>query len=354
VGGSAADPMTDTRKAEPPSAAAQPPLWSAILEVQDPDGTRTRHPFRHPRMAVGRQRDNDLSLADEGVSHRHCEFVAEQGFFVARDLGSQNGTFLNERRVREAKLRDGDEVRIGKTRIRIALEGNVRRPERRGRGRAVGIVVGFAAAGAIWWWLAQRQASAMAAYLAAARQQPGGNACLVPQLDALEAVDAKIAGRSFGLVVDKGAVRLSGGDEALDRELSALYKRKLALYEETYRALMAAQAPRREAAEKLARSGRRLWTARGRKSAAFIDGLLQQNIEAVDELAQAVKQLGDDTAQLTATVDALLAPQPDPQTAEHLRVFRFRGDLRSARAACEDQNAQVMAGLSGALTALAE
>src|SRR5438132_11747125 len=77
------------------------PKWSAILDVQDPDGTRTRHPFRHPRIAVGRKRDNDLSLSDEGVSHQHCEFVSDQGFFVLRDLGSQNGTWLNDRRVGE-------------------------------------------------------------------------------------------------------------------------------------------------------------------------------------------------------------------------------------------------------------
>src|SRR5260221_12452372 len=178
--------MTDTRKAEPPSAASQPPLWSAILEVHDPDGTSTRHPFRHPRMAVGRQRDNDLSLADEGVSHRHCEFVSEQGYFVVRDLASQNGTFLNDRRVREAKLRDGDEVRIGKTRILISLEGNVRLPERRGRGRPIGVAVGFAAAGAIWWALAQRQAHLQSAYLAAVREQLSGGACVVSKFEALD------------------------------------------------------------------------------------------------------------------------------------------------------------------------
>jgi len=339
----------------PATPAREPhPAWSAILEVQDPDGTRTRHPFRHPRILVGRQRDNDLSLADDGVSHQHCEFVAERGFFVVRDLGSQNGTFLNERRVGEAKLRDGDEVRIGKTRIRIALEGNVRRPERRGRWQGVGVVLGFAVAGAVWWWLGQRQARLQAAYAAAAREQLDRSACAVPQFEALDAEDAKIAGRSFALAIDKGALRLSKEDESLDRELSSLYQRKRALEEDAWRALMAAQEPRREAVEKLARAGRRLWTARGRKSAAFIDGLLQERVQAVDELAQAVKQLGDDTAQLTATVDALLAARPDPQTAEHLRAFQFKTSLRAARAACAENDARVGAGVSGALKGLEE
>jgi hypothetical protein len=216
------------------------------------------------------------------------------------------------------------------------------------------VVLGFAAAGAVWWWLALRQGRAQAAYVAAAREQLGGAACSVPEFDALDAEDSKIAGRSFALALDKGAVRLSKEDEALDRELSSLYKRKLALEEDAWRALMAAQAPRREAVEKLARAGRRLWTTRGRKSAAFIDGLLQDRVQAVDELAQAVKQVGDDTAQLTATVDALLAARPDPQTAERLRAFQFKTNLRAARAACAEKDARARAGLSGALTGLAE
>jgi hypothetical protein len=230
----------------------------------------------------------------------------------------------------------------------------VRRPERRGRWRPLGVVLGFAVAGAVWWWLGQRQAHLQAAYVAAAREQLEGVACAVPQFEALDAEDARIAGRSLALTIDKGALRLSKEDEALDRELSSLYKRKLALEEDAWRALMAAQEPRREAVEKLARAGRRLWTAHGRKAAAFIDGLLQERVQAVDELAQAVKQLGDDTAQLTATVDALLASRPDPQTAEHLRAFRFKTNLRAARAACVEKDARASTGLSGALTALGE
>src|SRR4051812_3290093 len=178
------------------------PKWSAILDVQDPDGTRTRHPFRHPRIAVGRKRDNDLSLSDEGVSHQHCEFVSEQGFFVVRDLGSQNGTWLNEQRVEEARLRDGDEVRIGGTRIRIALEGKVKVPERRRRLRGLGVALGFLAAIGIWVLLARQQEEARTSYAALLRDQvAGADACHVPELDTLATVDEKLAGRSVALTL---------------------------------------------------------------------------------------------------------------------------------------------------------
>jgi FHA domain len=335
----------------PPRAQDAAPKWSAILEVRDPDGTRTRHPFRHPRMTVGRARDNDLSLADEGVSHRHCEFVAEQGYLLVRDLGSQNGTWVNERRTPQMRLRDGDEVRIGATRLGISLQGEVRRPERRRRGRALGIFLGLAAAGAVWLGLARRQDSMRAAYAAALREQVAGDVCKAPQFDALDAAAAELKGRSFALT---RGVKLSKEDEALDRELNAIYRRRLALCEEAYRALVTAQEERRQAVEKLSRKGARLWTAGGRRTAAYVDGLLQERTQAVDDLMAAVKQVGDDTAQLTASVDALFIPAPDAQTAEHLQTFRFRTDLRAARAACDQKAARVEAGLFGALTALGE
>src|SRR4051812_10782576 len=106
------------------------PRWSAILEVRDPDGTRTKHPFRHPSVSIGRKRDNDLMLSDEAISSRHCEFVSDNGFFVVRDLGSHNGTFVNGKRVVKdgLRLRDGDDVQIGETHIRVALQGQVKTP----------------------------------------------------------------------------------------------------------------------------------------------------------------------------------------------------------------------------------
>lgn len=329
------------------------PTWSAILEVQDPDGTRTRHPFRHPRTTVGRARDNDLSLADEGVSQKHCAFAAEQGYLVVSDLGSQNGTWVNERRLPLARLGDGDEVRIGGTRIRISLEGNARKPARRRPLGALGLVLGLAAAGAGWFLLAQRQEAMRAGYAAALRGELG-DACRAPSLDALEAAGAELDGRSFAFTLGRNGVTLSKEDRALDGALVEVYRRRLALCAEADRALVLAQEERRAALEKLSRAGARLWTASGRRTAAFIDQVLQERAQAVDELLAAVKLLGDDTAQLTAAVDALLGAQPDRQTAARLEAFRFRADLRAARAACEAQNARAEAALAGALSALSE
>jgi pSer/pThr/pTyr-binding forkhead associated (FHA) protein len=49
------------------------------------------------------------------VSRRHAEVVLDGRGYVVRDLGSNNGTFVNDQRVDETKLNDGDVVRLGLT-----------------------------------------------------------------------------------------------------------------------------------------------------------------------------------------------------------------------------------------------
>jgi hypothetical protein len=334
--------------------AQEAPKWSAILEVRDPDGTRTRHPFRHPRTAVGRRRDNDLALSDEGVSHRHCEFVSEQGYFMVRDLGSQNGTWVNEKRVGEARLRDGDEVRIGGTRIRVALQGKVRRPAARRGGKPLLIAALLAlAVAAAWWRIAAREADLRGRYAVLLRELAGSDPCATPAFQDLAAVDARIGGRSFALSLDKGQVRLSKPEEALDLELQSLYLRKRELFDEALRSLTLAQQTRRESAERLSRAGQRLWTGRDRKTAIWADGLLQDRLLAGDELIQSVQQLDDDTRALTGTIAAVLV-QKSPQLAEQLARFRFRADLRAATGACRAKSERDGAGLASALNALEE
>ena len=72
---------------------------------------------------VGRGEGCEVLLDDETVSREHCiiEVLAEKS--VLRDLGSMNGTTLNDKRVDEAELKDGDVIALGKTKITISLGG---------------------------------------------------------------------------------------------------------------------------------------------------------------------------------------------------------------------------------------
>jgi protein phosphatase len=68
------------------------------------------------RVTIGASGNCTLVLAgDEFVSSRHAEIQLTEFGFVLRDLDSTNGTFLNNKRIRQENLVDGDTVRIGTT-----------------------------------------------------------------------------------------------------------------------------------------------------------------------------------------------------------------------------------------------
>ncbi len=69
-----------------------------------------------PRLGVGREAGNAIRLHDTEVSRRHAEFRQnEGGNFTLTDIGSANGTFVNNQRITEAALQAGDHIQIGQT-----------------------------------------------------------------------------------------------------------------------------------------------------------------------------------------------------------------------------------------------
>lgn len=68
-------------------------------------------------VTIGRGRNADIQLLDDGISRLHCELRVEDGNVVVRDLASRNGTFCNGERVRNRPLADGDKIQVGRTTI---------------------------------------------------------------------------------------------------------------------------------------------------------------------------------------------------------------------------------------------
>jgi len=64
---------------------------------------------------VGREATNAIRLHDVEVSRRHAQVAHEEGQFQLIDLGSSNGTFVNEQRVDRHVLQSGDRVQVGRT-----------------------------------------------------------------------------------------------------------------------------------------------------------------------------------------------------------------------------------------------
>ena len=72
-------------------------------------------PLTKDRVIIGRLGESDIVLTDPGVSRRHAEVRQEDGEFVVVDLGSTNGTMVNEATIGERTLEEGDRITIGKT-----------------------------------------------------------------------------------------------------------------------------------------------------------------------------------------------------------------------------------------------
>ena len=70
-----------------------------------------------PDILVGRSRDNDLWIDDAEVSKRHARFRTTPAGLELTDLGSTNGTWVNDKRLEKEKgqlLRTNDGVRFGR------------------------------------------------------------------------------------------------------------------------------------------------------------------------------------------------------------------------------------------------
>jgi len=77
-----------------------------------------------PLTRLGRHPDSEISLDDITVSRRHAEVEHTPRGFVVRDAGSLNGTYVNQQRIDEALLQQGDELQVGKFRLVFFQKGD--------------------------------------------------------------------------------------------------------------------------------------------------------------------------------------------------------------------------------------
>lgn len=69
-------------------------------------------------VTIGRAQDADVPVRDILLSRKHCKLEPSgDGHWVVTDLGSKNGTYIGYRQIARHQLKDGDELRIGRTRV---------------------------------------------------------------------------------------------------------------------------------------------------------------------------------------------------------------------------------------------
>jgi FHA domain/zinc-ribbon domain len=93
------------------------PSAAGVLIVRSGPQAGMRIVLDKESFSLGRHPDSDVVFDDITVSRRHAEVDRRDVGYVVRDVGSLNGTYLNQERVEEAPLVSGDELQVGKFRM---------------------------------------------------------------------------------------------------------------------------------------------------------------------------------------------------------------------------------------------
>lgn len=92
--------------------------------------------FSQGRITIGRDPDSNVFLDNQVISRCHAVIECESDGVYLRDMESANGTLLNERPAKRERLKDGDQVRVGKFLLELSLPEDRRGAQGDGRPRA--------------------------------------------------------------------------------------------------------------------------------------------------------------------------------------------------------------------------
>lgn len=93
------------------------PSGHAILVVRDGEEEGQYFSLIDGVTTIGRSEDAVITLDDITVSRQHSEVHFNSGRYIVKDVGSLNGTYVNQRRIDVAELSQGDELQVGKFRF---------------------------------------------------------------------------------------------------------------------------------------------------------------------------------------------------------------------------------------------
>jgi diguanylate cyclase (GGDEF)-like protein len=107
--------------------AALSAVPSALMVVVHGPEAGVRFELHDGALVVGRSEEADLVLTDPAIAASHARLSQENGEWIVTDLGHATSTFVNDERVTEYALRDGDRVRLGRTILKLLSAGDIER-----------------------------------------------------------------------------------------------------------------------------------------------------------------------------------------------------------------------------------
>ncbi|MCX6112881.1 MAG: FHA domain-containing protein [Proteobacteria bacterium] len=115
----AAEVVFDNKKSKKEEEETMPEVISGYMfQVHIMNGPLEGGKFRFYRKSIIIGKTKDLWLPDTSASREHAEIsVYGNGVFKIKDLGSQNGTFINDLRIQMATFKETDVIKIGETNL---------------------------------------------------------------------------------------------------------------------------------------------------------------------------------------------------------------------------------------------
>jgi len=93
------------------------------IELAIKDNILKEFTFTQDIVEIGRVPTADIFIDNSGISRSHTRIERSAGGpYIVKDMGSTNGTFLNDRQVTEATLKHNDVIMIGKFSLRVILD----------------------------------------------------------------------------------------------------------------------------------------------------------------------------------------------------------------------------------------
>src|SRR5690606_13252122 len=108
------DEKTNVLSVSPLKAAQKrQPAYVTVFRTRDLASVGRMYKLGDGETSIGRSVDAQVHLEDDGISRKHTKIVASaDGTFQLVDLGSTNGTWLNERQIQTARLTHGALIQI--------------------------------------------------------------------------------------------------------------------------------------------------------------------------------------------------------------------------------------------------
>ncbi len=84
-----------------------------------------KYNLNRPQFIIGRSSKADIQIDQEAVSRNHCKIINTGKAILLRDMGSTNGTYINDELIDEYVLRDGDYIKVGRCIFKFLTGSNI-------------------------------------------------------------------------------------------------------------------------------------------------------------------------------------------------------------------------------------